>query len=147
VDSSVPWRYPAVQAGRRQEEDLSEEEGRWQVRPVVGAEWAAVIEEEALKHLAGHAQVQAAPLDLAALADLCASIKPLPRYEMHVAPDVTDVLAAAFPPASERAPVYVGDISRLTAAPIIPDEDLGPGCWELHADGELIDSGTIGGAS
>jgi len=113
------------------------------VRPVVGTEWAAVIEEEALKHLTGHAPVQPAPLDFAALADLCASVKPLPRYEMHVAPDVTDVLVAAFPPASERAPVYVGDVSRLTATPIIPDEDLGPGCWELYADGELVRSGNV----
>jgi hypothetical protein len=121
------------------------------VRPAVGAEWAAVIEQEVLDHLAGHQQAPAAPA-YPTIADLDRWLSEVmegqprvpKRYELHCHPDVIVAIMQACPPPDYPPQPWSGT-GLYGGAEVIAKPELGSGAWEMYLNGELVNSGTIGG--
>lgn len=91
------------------------------------------------------------PLSAADLAVLAKTLpKPPPRCELRAHPDVIASLKAAYPPADGSPWMQYGQLGVFVASLDVTEaSELGPGGWELLADGETIHHGrlTPGGPS
>lgn len=79
------------------------------------------------------------------IAALLGAVEPQPARTLHAHPDVVLWLKISLPEAEAEPPGIPGipDIAALTATPVIRDQDLERGAWELRDGDRVVTSGHV----